>query len=406
MDLRRTLGPAVLLAVLGSCSGHADEVDQAVGELVVCGSGPTVEGIDVSQWQSTVNWPMVRAAGKRFAIARILHWPTRDTQFDRNWREIRANGLIRGAYIYFDPRYEVAAQADIVVRAVGRLGQGDLPVTLDVEQPPPGLPSPTRYAAMVRDLADRIEAGTGRRPMIYTGRYYWPSYVQSTAFRDHPLWHAQYTTTQPCPYIADAWRSWAFWQYSSTGRVSGISGNVDLDRFNGTYAELQRLAGFPAPAVDAGAPRDVPVARDAPAASDAPVVRDVSRRLRDASPSARDVPAASDAPVRARCPRRRSTSVIPALFITGASRGIGLGIALRAARDGANVVIAAKTAAPHPKLPGTIYTAAEEIEAAGGRALACLVDVREEAQVQEAVARPWRASAASTSSSTTPAPSA
>lgn len=75
------------------------------------------------------------------------------------------------------------------------------------------------------------------------------------------------------------------------------------------------------------------------------------------------------------------------LFITGASRGIGLGIALRAARDGANVVIAAKTAAPHPKLPGTIYTAAEEIEAAGGKALACLVDVREEAQVQEAVAQ-------------------
>jgi len=289
MDLRRTLGPAALLAVLGSCSGHNDEVDQSVGELVVCGSGPTVEGIDVSQWQSTVNWPMVRAAGKRFAIARILHWPTRDTQFDRNWREIRANGLIRGAYIYFDPRYEVAAQADIVVRAVGRLGQGDLPVTLDIEQPPPGLPSPTRYAAMVRDLADRIEAGTGRRPMIYTGRYYWPSYVQSTAFRDHPLWHAQYTTTQPCPYIADAWRNWAFWQYSSTGRVSGISGNVDLDRFNGTYAELQRLAGFPAPTVDAGTPRDVPVVRDVPAASDAPISRDV--------PVVRDVPAASDAPV-------------------------------------------------------------------------------------------------------------
>jgi len=294
MDLRRTLGLAALLALLGSCSGHNDEVDQSVGELVVCGSGPTVEGIDVSQWQSTVNWPMVRAAGKRFAIARILHWPTRDTQFDRNWREIRANGLIRGAYIYFDPRYEVAAQADIVVRAVGRLGQGDLPVTLDVEQPPPGLPSPTRYAAMVRDLADRIEAGTGRRPMIYTGRYYWPTYVQSTAFRDHPLWHAQYTTTQPCPYIADAWRSWAFWQYSSTGRVSGISGNVDLDRFNGTYAELQRLAGFPAPAVDAGATPDVPAARDVPAATDAPAVRDVPAAVDVSAPA--DLGAATDVP--------------------------------------------------------------------------------------------------------------
>ena len=74
------------------------------------------------------------------------------------------------------------------------------------------------------------------------------------------------------------------------------------------------------------------------------------------------------------------------LFITGASRGIGKAIALRAARDGANVVIAAKTAEPHPKLPGTIYTAAEEIEKAGGKALACVVDIRDEEQIAAAVA--------------------
>jgi citronellol/citronellal dehydrogenase len=73
------------------------------------------------------------------------------------------------------------------------------------------------------------------------------------------------------------------------------------------------------------------------------------------------------------------------LFITGGSRGIGLAIALRAARDGANVVIAAKTAEPNPKLPGTIYSAAEEIEAAGGKALPLQVDIRDEAQVYAAV---------------------
>ncbi|AYV46410.1 short chain dehydrogenase [Caulobacter flavus] len=73
------------------------------------------------------------------------------------------------------------------------------------------------------------------------------------------------------------------------------------------------------------------------------------------------------------------------LFITGASRGIGLAIALRAARDGANIVVAAKTADPHPKLPGTIYTAADEIAAAGGQALPLVVDVRDEASVQSAV---------------------
>ena len=75
------------------------------------------------------------------------------------------------------------------------------------------------------------------------------------------------------------------------------------------------------------------------------------------------------------------------LFITGASRGIGLAIALRAARDGANIAIAAKTAEPSPKLEGTIYTAAKEIEVAGGKALPIVCDIRFEEQVQAAVAK-------------------
>ncbi|WP_414831920.1 SDR family oxidoreductase [Afifella sp. YEN Y35] len=75
------------------------------------------------------------------------------------------------------------------------------------------------------------------------------------------------------------------------------------------------------------------------------------------------------------------------LFITGASRGIGLAIALKAAADGANVAVAAKTARPHPKLEGTIFTAAEAIEKTGGKALPLEVDIREEAAVKEAVAK-------------------
>ena len=75
------------------------------------------------------------------------------------------------------------------------------------------------------------------------------------------------------------------------------------------------------------------------------------------------------------------------LFITGASRGIGREIALRAARDGANIVIAAKSADPHPKLPGTIFSVAREVEAAGGKALALQVDVRDEETVRQALAK-------------------
>ena len=73
------------------------------------------------------------------------------------------------------------------------------------------------------------------------------------------------------------------------------------------------------------------------------------------------------------------------LFVSGASRGIGLAIAKRAAQDGANIILAAKTADPHPKLPGTIYTAAEEIEQAGGKAFPVICDIRSEEQVDNAV---------------------
>src|SRR5258708_3761963 len=81
-----------------------------------------------------------------------------------------------------------------------------------------------------------------------------------------------------------------------------------------------------------------------------------------------------------------STLACKTIFISGGSRGIGLAIALRAARDGANVAIAAKTAEPHPSLPGTIYSAAREIEEAGGQALPLICDIREEEQVEAAVA--------------------
>ena len=75
------------------------------------------------------------------------------------------------------------------------------------------------------------------------------------------------------------------------------------------------------------------------------------------------------------------------LFISGGSRGIGLAIALRAARDGANVALIAKTAEPHPRLEGTVYTAAAQIEASGGRALPVVGDIRDEDQVASAVAQ-------------------
>jgi citronellol/citronellal dehydrogenase len=94
------------------------------------------------------------------------------------------------------------------------------------------------------------------------------------------------------------------------------------------------------------------------------------------------------------------------LLVTGGSRGIGLAIAVRAAADGANVVLLAKTVEPNPRLPGTLGSAAEAVEAAGGRALAVPTDIRDERRSRRRCRRRWSVSAASTSWSTTPARSA
>jgi len=238
--LRRTLC-FVSLAALAACAPVEAPAEVATGELVVCGDGPTVEGIDVSSWQGEIDWGGVARAGIRYAIVRISDGTYRDRYFAANWEGARGAGLIRGAYQFFEPDVDPDVQADIVIAAVGRLGPGDLPVTIDVEAPSPGV-SARDYTARIHRWVDRVTAGTGRAPIVYTGRYYWDPYVASSDFAGLPLWHAQYTSAA-CPNINDRWSDWAFWQYTSTGSVAGIGGNVDRDRWNGTYEQLQSLAG-------------------------------------------------------------------------------------------------------------------------------------------------------------------
>lgn len=248
------------------CSSSPPASQRLPRFAIACGRGPVVEGVDVSEYQGAIDWSAVRASGRRFAIARIAHAPRLDARFAQNWAAIRAAGMIRGAYLYFSPSHDVSTQADAIARAVGRLGPGDLPVALDIERPPPGLPAPADYAARIAELAERVRRDTGRPPMIYAGAYYWRLHVQSDAFKSLHLWHPQYAPVR-CPSIAPSWTTWTFWQYSATGRVGGVRGAVDLDRFNGDFSALERLAGGPAPTPDAGASLDGPISPDAPPAA-------------------------------------------------------------------------------------------------------------------------------------------
>jgi GH25 family lysozyme M1 (1,4-beta-N-acetylmuramidase) len=204
--------------------------------IQVCAGSTVVHGIDVSEWQGQINWTQA-SSGLSFAIARINDGTHMDPYFSANWQAMKQNGLIRGAYQFFEPGDDPTTQANIVINAVGTLGPGDLPAMLDVEWNNSGTPTVSEIQTWVNAVA----AGTGKTPMVYTAAGYWNSYF-STQFGDLPLVVANYDVS--CPTLPSSWSQWNFWQYSSTGSISGISGNVDLDEFNGSEQDLQTFAGL------------------------------------------------------------------------------------------------------------------------------------------------------------------
>jgi lysozyme len=203
----------------------------------ICPRGETIEGIDVSYWQSTIDWDTVASGDVNFVIMRASVNLHEDSNFDFNWAGARRVGIIRGAYHYFHPDVDAAAQAEVFLAAMGPLEADDLPPTLDVEEDE-GAPPPDQYAAAVRTWLDMVEAATGRVPMIYCGAYFWESYVQATDMVDHPLWPAHWDVT--CPNVPTPWTDWAFHQYDVTnaGTVPGITTAIDRDVFNGTMDDL------------------------------------------------------------------------------------------------------------------------------------------------------------------------
>ncbi len=206
----------------------------------VCADGPTVDGIDVSFYQGVIDWNQVAQSSVKFAIVRIGDGLGEDDQFENNWNGARNAGLIRGAYQFFRAARDPDAMADIVIRKVGRLGPGDLPVVLDLEGASIQDQAPATVIANARRWLAAVEAGTGKRPIIYTGFYVWRDQIGDPDFSEYPLWIAAYVNR--CPDISDHWNRWTFWQTSDSGRIPGIDGNVDTDLFNGDLAALQRLA--------------------------------------------------------------------------------------------------------------------------------------------------------------------
>ncbi|PTL83720.1 glycoside hydrolase family 25 protein [Vitiosangium sp. GDMCC 1.1324] len=219
-----------------------------------------IEGIDVSKWQREVNWQRVRAAGKQFAFARVSDGVNvHDAYFDNNWKEMGRLGLFRGVYQMFRASQDPQAQAELLIQKVGTLGPGDLPPVLDLELTD-GQPIATVLERALTWLKV-VEEHLGHPPVIYTAHYFWKQLGNPEGFENYPLWVANYDVSKP--RLPQGWSRWSFWQYSQSGHVPGVNGNVDLDRFSGTLSDLKELArGYPS---SRGGPPPPP-ATSAPAA--------------------------------------------------------------------------------------------------------------------------------------------
>jgi lysozyme len=222
-----------------------------------------LEGIDVYDGQGAIDWPLVRDAGVTFAWIKATQG-TYDVQsrFADDWEGARRAGLLRGAYHFFDPTEDGAAQAAAFLAVSGLAGapaEGDLPPMLDLECPD-GDPAclGTGQASGAGDLppADirlrvdaflrEVEVASSRRPIVYTFASYFASRGVDPAGLDrYPLFLAQpqpESGASSCLDVPAPWRRAAFWQYSWTGRVPGIAGAVDRDRFLGSASALAALA--------------------------------------------------------------------------------------------------------------------------------------------------------------------
>lgn len=219
-------------------AGIAIALSLRADATTVCSGAATLEGIDVSAYDGAIDWTLV-AATKAFAFARVSDGTGAvDPTFAGNYAGIRAAGMARGAYQTFEPAQDAVAQAQLLLQQIPVPQEhGDLPPALDVELT--GGQTPAAIASAVQAWVTTVQAATGKAPLIFTGRFFWDDDVQSTALSGYPLWTMQWSGS--CPTLPAAWNGWLIWQHSDSGIVSGVSGAVDLDTFNGSAQQLQAL---------------------------------------------------------------------------------------------------------------------------------------------------------------------
>lgn len=209
-----------------------------------------VQGIDVSHWQGSINWSQVKGAGIDFAWMKATEGTGfKDSQFNTNYANAHAAGVIRGAYHFARPDVSGgAAQADFFAKNGGAWSADDLtlPGVLDIENNPNGAMcyglSTSQMRTWINDFHAAYKSATSRDAVIYTTANWWNTCTGNwSGMSDKaPLWVAHWTTGSPT--IPSGFPTWTAWQYTDSGSVAGVNGNVDRNKFNGSRDRLLALA--------------------------------------------------------------------------------------------------------------------------------------------------------------------
>lgn len=222
------------------------------GEPTMGVMAPTdgVQGIDVSHWQGAINWTSVRNAGIQFAWMKATEGTTyKDSSFNTNYPAAYHAGVIRGAYHFARPNVSSGAtQANYFVNNGGGWSRDNmtLPGVLDIEHNPYGAMcyglSTTQMRTWITDFYNTYKSRTTRDVVIYTTASWWNTCTGNWTgmYGKSPLWVAHWGTSAPT--IPAGFPTWTVWQYTATGSVSGVSGNVDRNQFNGSRDRLLALA--------------------------------------------------------------------------------------------------------------------------------------------------------------------
>jgi lysozyme len=229
------LGLASCAIAPSSSSRYPAKSDARPHEGVAKAHRLPIHGVDISKWQGEVDWASLRQAGTKFAFIKATEGGDHiDSKFHENWQAARRAGVPRGAYhfVYWcRPAHEQAAWFKRNVPA----DPDALPPVLDVEWNGQSVNCPKKVPreqalAMIDLMLREMEAHTGKRPIIYTDITFHKEILEGE-FNDHPYW---IRSTAAEPHVRYNNRRWTFWQFTTTGRVPGVKGDVDRNAFYGT----------------------------------------------------------------------------------------------------------------------------------------------------------------------------